>query len=272
MLVDPDAVTALIRAVVDAEVLPRFRNLSAKDIHTKSGPLDLVTEADLRAEAVLSEKLCALLPGSQVVGEEAVHTDPGVLRRLGGDAPVWIIDPVDGTGNFARGDDLFGCIVALALRGETVMGWIDHCVERRTVCAVKGRGVRQGGQIRHLPEAPAADPAHPLAALRGHIGGRALMTALRPRVATITRASSAAHAYLALLSGQIDFAVFTRMKVWDHAAGILIHREAGGCARLISGEDYAPTQTQGMPLMARNEERWGQLAGIIRQTDAVAVP
>ena len=61
-----------------------------------------------------------MLPGSLVVGEEGVAADPGVLEALSGDAPVWIIDPIDGTANFADGKPIFAVMVALVRRGETV--------------------------------------------------------------------------------------------------------------------------------------------------------
>ncbi|GEO79927.1 inositol monophosphatase family protein [Pararhodospirillum oryzae] len=274
---DPDRVSALIREVVDAEVLPRFRHLGPDDIHTKTSPTDLVTEADLQAEAVLTRRLADLLPGSRVVGEEAIHADPAGLDVLDGSDPVWIIDPVDGTGNFTRGNPLFACIVALAWRGETVMGWIDHCVERRTVRAERGAGVRSGTDptpVRLAESTPSrlADSAPSrlaesmpsrLATLRGQGGGRPVLAALAPHVARIDRTGSAAHTYLSLLAGRADFAVFTRLKVWDHAAGVLMYREAGGVARLVSGETYVPTWRAGMPLMAPDDATWQALAALI---------
>src|SRR5689334_12949265 len=105
------AVEDAIRAVVAEEVLPRWRKLSDGDVVEKNGPNDLVTIADRRAEERLTERLTALLPGSVVVGEEAVSADASVLQRLGGDAPVWVIDPIDGTAAFVRGEDGFATLV-----------------------------------------------------------------------------------------------------------------------------------------------------------------
>ncbi|MCF8480132.1 MAG: inositol phosphatase [Rhodospirillum sp.] len=260
MNIDPKAVTDIIRDVVDTEVLPRFRNLTKDEIRSKTGPTDLVTEADIQAEIALTARLLDLLPGSKVVGEEAVHDDPSILDRLQDDGPVWIIDPVDGTNNFSRGNPLFGCIVALAIGGETVMGWIDHCLERETTVAVKGAGVeRAGAPVSLVPRL-----AKPLGDMEGYLGGKALMNLFHHRAARVGRVGSAAHVYLSLSQGNGDFAIFTRMKPWDHAAGILIHREAGGIVRLLSDEDYAPTMNHGVPVIAANEEEWNTVSFIAR--------
>src|SRR5690606_6840874 len=108
--------SAVARAVADvaaAEVMPRWRNLGAGDIAHKTGPDDLVTVADKAAEFALTARLAALLPGSTVVGEEAVAADPTVMQRLSEPGPVWVIDPIDGTAAFATGEPNFTLMVAL---------------------------------------------------------------------------------------------------------------------------------------------------------------
>ena len=97
-----DEVEQVIRQVVDTAVLPAFGHLRAADITEKS-PGELVTVADRRAEEALQDQLTRLLPGSTVVGEEGVGRDPGTATRLRGSAPVWVIDPIDGTENFIAG-------------------------------------------------------------------------------------------------------------------------------------------------------------------------
>ena len=115
-------VEQLIRDVAAEHVLPYFGRLTAADIVEK-GPGDLVTIADRSAEAALTEALTALVPGTVVVGEEAVAGDPGVLARLAGPDPVWVIDPVDGTHNFAAGNPRFTTLVTLARGGELLASW-----------------------------------------------------------------------------------------------------------------------------------------------------
>src|SRR5262249_31532208 len=114
LAVDPAAVIALMREVAATHILPRFRKLAAHEIHEKA-PGNLVTIADLEAERALTPALTALIPGSLVVGEEAVAHDPAILDRLAGDDPVWVVDPVDGTQNFTKAVPCFAVIVALVV-------------------------------------------------------------------------------------------------------------------------------------------------------------
>src|SRR5512138_204235 len=114
---DANEVERIIRTVNEREVVPRFGRLAASDIAEKA-PGDLVTVADRAAEAAMIEALQAVVPGSVAVGEEAVAEEPAVLAALDGDAPVWIIDPIDGTHNFVADNPRFATLVALAHRGE----------------------------------------------------------------------------------------------------------------------------------------------------------
>lgn len=251
------AVADILREVAAAEVLPRFRNLSDADIRAKSSPQDLVTRADLEAERVLGQRLPDLLPGSVMVGEEGVFADPGVLDRMSGDAPVWVVDPVDGTGNFARGDPTFALVVALVDRGQTVAGWILDPVGECLAAAEHGGGVTVNGRPACLGPEPVC-----LGALQGCAYGRR-GKALKGRVRRLHYPGSAAHAYLRLLDGRYHFAAFSRLMPWDHAAGVLMLAEAGGVGRLIDGTPYAPTRRDGELLLASTGETWTDLAAIL---------
>lgn len=143
---DLTEVEAAVRAAAAAEIMPRFRQLAADEIVEKSGPHDLVTVADRLAEEHLTAALTRLLPGSVVVGEEAVHADPAVYDALGGDAPVWIVDPVDGTRQFVRGEPGFCTLVALAHRGELLASWTYAAALDEMAIAVRGRGATLDGE------------------------------------------------------------------------------------------------------------------------------
>src|SRR5437868_34109 len=122
-MLDPGKVAEHIRETAQAEILPRFGLLRREDIREKR-PGDFVTLADLEAERQLTQRLGGLLPGSVVLGEEAAAQDRSRFDLLAGDAPVWVIDPVDGTTNFARGKPGFAVIVALVQRAIVRAGWI----------------------------------------------------------------------------------------------------------------------------------------------------
>ncbi|MGH6994492.1 MAG: inositol monophosphatase family protein, partial [Stellaceae bacterium] len=92
---DPEAVARLIREIAQSVILPRFGTLKREDIREKA-PGDLVTVADLETERRLTARLCEIVPGSAVLGEEAVATDPGRLSLTATCDSLWIVDPVDG--------------------------------------------------------------------------------------------------------------------------------------------------------------------------------
>ena len=133
-------VAALLRQATQAEILPRFRRLAAGAIRAKSGPLDLVTDADEAAERVIAAGLLARFPGCVVVGEEAVAADPALLHALDGAELAFVVDPVDGTANFAAGLPLFGCMAAAIVRGEIVGAWIHDPLGDDTAVALRGEG------------------------------------------------------------------------------------------------------------------------------------
>ena len=115
-------VAAIMRDAANRAIMPRYQSLTADQIDAKAVD-DVVTIADKEAELILAEGLARLLPEATIVGEEAAHANPALLDRLG-DALCWIIDPIDGTNNYAAGKPPFGVMIALSEAGETVAGWI----------------------------------------------------------------------------------------------------------------------------------------------------
>ncbi|KAA5607300.1 inositol monophosphatase [Roseospira marina] len=258
-----EAVSSLLRDVAAAEVLPRFRNLSDTEIHAKTSAQDVVTLADLEAEKALSARLPDLLPASTVVGEEAAYADATILERLSGDGPVWVIDPVDGTGNFSKGIAAFGMIVALVDKGETVAGWILDPIGDRLAIAERGAGATVNGTPVRIDTA-----ATRMNTLKGcAFGPRG--KALRGRVGRLIHIGSAAQVYLDLAEGRLQFAAYSRLMPWDHAAGTLLFAEAGGHLGLLDGQAYAPTVHQGDLLLAPNAAVWADMADLLRGSGMV---
>jgi len=262
MALDIDRVTRIIEETAATEVRPRFRALAEGDVREKAGG-DLVTVADEAAEAELARRLAELLPDSVVLGEEAAARDVAVLARLADSAPVWVIDPVDGTGNFARGNAVFAVMVALVQHGETRAAWIHEPMRPRTGWAVAGEGAYLDG-ARLTMALPPADPARLEGTLHAsQHGGRALRQRLERRRGRVTATRSlrcAGAEYLRMAEGRQHFSLFTKLAPWDHAPGTLILTEAGGVARLIDGRPYAPALTDGEALLlAPDPESWTAL-------------
>jgi fructose-1,6-bisphosphatase/inositol monophosphatase family enzyme len=251
--IDPQQVADIIREAAVEEILPRFGNLKPGEIREKE-PGQLVTEADTEAEKVLARRLLDLLPGASIVGEESVQAHPGLMNALGQPGAVWIIDPVDGTANFTRGMKRFGVIVALVVDGITVAGWIHDPIPNRTIIAEAGQGAWMGDRrLSVLAEAP-------LEQMRGSARRRPLLSS---RVAAAGTKGSAAHDYLDLVTEHLHFAHFGRLMPWDHAAGVLIHSEAGGFSAMLNGVAYRPVPTDKALLLAPSRAGWDLLRPLV---------
>lgn len=256
-----------VRKAAAAEILPRFRCLADHEVDRKSGPHDLVTDADRLAELRLTEDLGALLPGSVVVGEEAVHADPATYDALQGDAPVWIVDPVDGTRQFVHGDDGFCTLVALAHRGVVLASWTYAAARDQLATAVRGRGAfLDGERLFAGPPAPGRDlvvaTSHPdYTTDRQKRALRALWTdGVAPRPC-----GSAGLEYLAVARGELDAVAFSWEAAWDHAAGLLLVEEAGGAHVTLSGEPFRVTGGNALPFTAaRDAGTARRLSGLLR--------
>ena len=254
-LVDPVKVSNIVARVAADVILPRFRHLDSSEIQEKN-PGDLVTVADREAEQRLIELLPPLLEGSLVMGEECVAADPDLLECLVGDVPVWVIDPIDGTGNFVRGSERFAVIVALVWRQETVQGWIYDPLKQQMTHVVKGGGVWRGDQKITLR-------SKPVPGMTGSVARRDHACLARHGL-TVRQLGSAAHEYLAQLDGTLDFSCYRRLHPWDHAAGTLMITEAGGKAATFDGKPYRPVPQPGNSLlMAPDAESWEALREIL---------
>lgn len=262
-LPDPRTVIALIRETAETEILPRFRALAKSDIKTKSHANDLVTPADVESEKRLAAALTRLMPGSVVVGEETAEVDPDVLAVLGTDIPAWIIDPVDGTFNFAHGNENFATIVALSVAGRTLAGWIHLPMEDSTTWAIEGQGAWRDGQaIRVAPAAPLAEMVGTGSRwVRKHAQQRREAGDLDAPSRTVHLGCTGKE-YTELARGAVHFAQWQRLKPWDHAAGLLMHAEAGGYSALIEdGQPYraGPALDPRTILVAPDRESWQRL-------------
>ncbi|MFD6284821.1 inositol monophosphatase family protein [Streptomyces sp. NPDC060205] len=244
-----------VREAAATEIMPRFRQLAAHEIDQKSGPHDLVTDADRKAEQYLTEVLGKLLPGSVVVGEEAVHANPASYEALQGEAPVWIVDPVDGTRQFVHGDPGFCTLVALAQRGVVLASWTYAPARDQLAVAVRGRGAVLDGE--RLP-AGAPDPGRDLEVATSHPDyttddqKRALL-GLRTKGVSPRPCGSAGLEYLAIARGELDAVAFSWEAAWDHAAGLLLVEEAGGTHLTLTGEPFRITGGNTLPFTAARD-------------------
>ena len=240
-------------------VLPYYQNLQSHQIDEKT-PGDLVTVADHLSEEYLAKALAALLPDAKIVGEEAFAADEAVIEQLA-EGQVWIIDPIDGTGNYAAGRPPFGILIALAEQNETVAGWLYDPISGRICHAAKNGGAFVNGEQVIVPE---DHPDRPVAALAtGFMTDEqrdTLLAAASPHYQIVDIPRCAAEQYPRLVLGTNHISVFERTLPWDHAAGILFLNEAGGqCARW-DGSAYRPADHRKGLLGASSPRLWDEAA------------
>lgn len=255
-------VATLLREVAATEILPRFGRLQRDQIHEKTSAFDVVTEADEAAERAIAAGLRKAFPGADVVGEEAAGRDPALLELLGHSELVFVVDPLDGTKNFASGLPLFGVMVAVVARGEVVAGVIHDPVGQTTACALRGQGawlLAPDGQRSPLRVAAPL----PVRQMHGIVSTNFVPEPLRTEVnGRLSRLAStnwfrcAAHEYRLAAAGHVDVLFYNKLMPWDHAAGWLLHHEAGGYSAHFDGSPYLPTHTTGGLLCAPDRASW----------------
>jgi fructose-1,6-bisphosphatase/inositol monophosphatase family enzyme len=182
---------------------------------------------------------------------------------------VWVIDPVDGTRNFAEGRDVFGVIVALVLDGTTRAGWIYDPVGDDVMWGIAGQGAWDATGRLSL-----AGPAPKIEAMRGSVAKRP-----RERLMEIAKAGQGpvpremlryrcvAREYMDLVRGRLDFAVYGQLKPWDHAAGVLLYTEAGGYSAYTEDETLyrpGPVKDSNRYILARTAARWAEIRDLIQ--------
>ncbi len=247
--IDREQVAAVIARISQQEIITRYGALKSAEIGLKAAG-EIVTVADLRTEQRLSAELTTLLPGSVVVGEEGVAADPRRLQLLTGPRPVWVIDPLDGTARFVRRDPHFATMVALLDQRRVLASWIQAPALGLTADAVLGEGARYDGSPRRLPDATSGgrrvlvtDPDFQSDT------DRAQIVRLIDAGYSVHACRSAGTAYLDLVTGRFDAAVFGWTKVWDHLPGLLVHAEAGGVAATLDGRAFRSDGRSEPPLL-----------------------
>lgn len=257
-----EEVSALMRTVAAEVVMPRFRGLADAEIAIKSAG-EVVTIVDREAEPRLHDGLAGLGLGARIIGEEATEENPGLLDGVG-EGLVWLIDPLDGTANFASGRGPFGMMVALVENGSTVAGWMLDPLSGRMCHAVRGMGATCDGAV---VRARSSGAPRPRAALGTHFLAPDRRARVHARadldldVVPVPRCAAAS--YPRLVHGEDDVALFQRILPWDHAAGALFVTEAGG---LVTHWDGAPWRVGGRGrgvLAAASPWLWERAANVL---------
>lgn len=256
---------AIVRAATAAEILPRFARLDAGDVTVKSHASDFVTIADEAAERAIETAVRERFGDVLFVGEEIMERDPAIVARLPSAPRAIVIDPIDGTFNFANGIPAFAVIAAVVEQGEVVAGLIHDPLRDDAAMAIAGGGAWIEGPS-HPRRQLGVKPAAPLAEMYGAASWAYMDEPLRSRVLRGLTGVWGAHNYRCggqemrlLAAGGAHFALYAKLSPWDHAAGWLIHREAGGYSARFDGSPYRVEHRTGGLLMAPDRATWDAL-------------
>ena len=189
------------------------------------GPQDFLTEVDGEVERLIATRLHALFPGDGFIGEEG----EGRVGQAG--APVWVVDPIDGTSNFARGAPHF-CISIAALVGREVeIGVIYDPMVDELFAARRGAGASVNGTRLKVSDATDLKSAAIEVGWNARYGAERYLSVIGRIVAAgsaVGRSGSGALGLAYVAAGRRDGYVETFMNAWDCLAGIALIREAGG--------------------------------------------
>ena len=232
MPISPAVLENIIREA-GSIALTHFRNLKHLEV-TKKRPRDLVTEADVAVEAYLQENLAKHYPQFGFWGEESGQSANQSAR--------WIVDPIDGTHSFSRGQYFWSISVALEIDQELIFGAVYAPALDDYYSAEKGKGAWKNGEpITVSSESSLADAmiATGFACLRSYLKENNLQRFCR--IAEITtgqrRFGSAAMDICLVADGQVDAFWEQELNLYDVAAGVLIAREAGATITDFRGKE-----------------------------------
>lgn len=262
-----DAVAAILLEAAGRFVIPRFARLAAGELELKA-PGEPVTIADRDAETFISRGLRLLRPESLVVGEEACANDSSLVAQVE-QGWVWLVDPIDGTGNFAAARSPFAMMVALLRDGDILGSCILDPQSGRLATAELGAGAWVGdrriqtqggcctiGELTGIVSDAFIPDDH-----RGRVS--AIKASVKEIVPTVR---CAGHEYPQVAAGERDFALYWRTLPWDHAPGALFLREAGGSVTHLNGLPFRPHEQRPGLLLSHTPEIGRELLSLLKST------
>jgi myo-inositol-1(or 4)-monophosphatase len=215
-----------ISAILRASDLIKEGFYSSLSIEKKSGPHDIVTQFDKEAEKVIIETISSNFKDHAFLGEET-----GVRGSFENQI-TWIIDPIDGTWNFARQIPSFGCSIAAVYNNETVVGVVIDPIANELFVAKKGYGATMNG--RKLSISPIKDLSESGVSLRIE-----LLKSIPSNLGVLRRSGSTVLDMCYVAKGSLEGFIDKNINVWDFAAAMLIVQEAGGVVTTL--DNKAPT-------------------------------
>jgi myo-inositol-1(or 4)-monophosphatase len=245
------------------------------------GAVNPVTETDIAVEGMIITRLRDAFPDHRILAEES-GGDEGILKALqapvpggaSGERPLWLIDPLDGTNNFAHGFPVVGISLALLVEGQPVVGVIHDPLRGETFAATAGGGATLDGQpihvsgVRHLAGAFLAT-GFPYDRRTADDNNVERLDHFLRRSLGVRRAGAAVLDLAYVACGRFDGFWEIRLKPWDVAAGMLMVREAGGKATDFEG---SPGCISGEFIVASNGHIHAEMLRVVHEGAAAPRP
>ncbi len=252
---------SLLRSVISLAKHAGDMMLSERPVIStyKGSKENYATEADEKIQDHLKKELLALLPGSVFMGEENHDYSKGDT--------VWVVDPIDGTVNYARGLSMSVVSIGLVKDSKSVLGVVHNPYLKQTFYALKGKGAFLNGERIHVSDRKREDAMvstawcaydKDLAPPSFRISER-----LHRECSDIRRFGTAAYEMCLLAKGSLEIYFEMLLRPWDYAASSLIVEEAGGVCSSIDGPldpfDQCPV------LAANSKENLDYLKNVIKE-------
>jgi myo-inositol-1(or 4)-monophosphatase len=241
----------------------------AKEIDAKSSAIDLVTQYDTQAEALIVRRLREAFPQDAILGEEGHRSG-----SLNGSDRIWLVDPLDGTTNFAHAFPAFAISLALYEGERPLVGVVYDPLRGECFHAAAGKGAyltREDGTAEKLDVSETNDLAASLLATGFPYDRRdsvqdnlAQFGAFLKRAQGIRRAGAAALDGAYVAAGRLDGYWEFKLGSWDIAAAVLLVLEAGGRVSAIDGSTFRLQPTQQNTLVASNGRIHAEMIGVLQ--------
>ena len=228
-----------ISAILRASDIAKEGFYSSLTIQEKSGPHDVVTQFDRAAEHAIIETISKTFPNHSFLGEETG------LRGIPHSEITWVIDPIDGTWNFARQIPSFGCSLAAMYQNEVYVGVVIDPIANELFVAKKGYGATMNGKKlsissrSHLSESGISLRIEMLKSVPSHFG-------------ILRRSGSTVLDMCYVAKGSLEGFIDRNISIWDFAASMLIVEEAGGLVTTLDNEAPLLDPTKKQSIIATN--------------------
>jgi len=232
------------------------------------GSIDIVTEADLASEELILDVLRHNLPGTKILSEESFSSYGNIP-----DEPVWIIDPLDGTTNFAHNFPWFSVSIAFHDKGKSQAGVIYCPIQDELFCATLAGGAWLNDRRIKVSEVELLQKALVATGFPYNVQENpdnivAMLKAVLIHSQGVRRPGAATLDLAYLACGRLDAFWEVGLKPWDTAAGYLLVEEAGGILSSFTGTPFSPFIPE---LLASNSLLHGDLIGLLHEFSTAGV-